>query len=392
MALDVLVHRRMKSLAWLPILAACSQSPRGISGPFTGEATRYVVDRFDLPTNSALAREYGDDLDGNGIVDNALGMVIGTLVNGADLNTNGSDMRASGALVSSIVIQADDLANDPTVGVTYYGLDGDPATVMGGAFVDGRFDANLIRDTTLPGAARVRLPVFADADPITLDLPAMELTLLPDGAGGYEALVRGVVQPSQARLQADTGLLQMVTDDPIDHLEMERFLDTNHDGVISEQELTTSKLLGSLLEPDVEMFDDDGELSPNERDTAPDALSLGFAIHLIPCAQGSCAPPPVDTCHDRVLDGDETAVDCGGSCGPCPSLAACIVADDCSSHACNDNTCAPSSCSDGVADGVESDVDCGGGCGPCAAGKSCVIGADCASGYCDGVCSGTVST
>jgi hypothetical protein len=39
-------------------------------------------------------------------------------------------------------------------------------------------------------------------------------------------------------------------------------------------------------------------------------------------------------------------------------------------------------CTNGVRDGDESDVDCGGSCPRCAAGKSCVANTDCQSGSC----------
>jgi hypothetical protein len=41
-----------------------------------------------------------------------------------------------------------------------------------------------------------------------------------------------------------------------------------------------------------------------------------------------------------------------------------------------------SSCADGKQDGNESDVDCGGSCAPCAYGRKCFVNTDCASTYC----------
>ena len=43
-------------------------------------------------------------------------------------------------------------------------------------------------------------------------------------------------------------------------------------------------------------------------------VSFAFRVHLSPCATGRCASAPMDTCHDRVLDGNEADVDCGGIC------------------------------------------------------------------------------
>ncbi|MEM7573609.1 MAG: cohesin domain-containing protein [Bacteroidota bacterium] len=47
------------------------------------------------------------------------------------------------------------------------------------------------------------------------------------------------------------------------------------------------------------------------------------------------------TCNDGIQNGDETGVDCGGSCAPCTT------------------------CNDGIQNGDETGVDCGGSCDPC---------------------------
>ncbi|MCA9516427.1 MAG: hypothetical protein KC635_15915 [Myxococcales bacterium] len=48
-----------------------------------------------------------------------------------------------------------------------------------------------------------------------------------------------------------------------------------------------------------------------------------------------------------------------------------------------DTTIAPDPCDNGAQDGDETDVDCGGSCGPCASGEACGDAADCATGICD---------
>jgi cysteine-rich repeat protein len=54
-------------------------------------------------------------------------------------------------------------------------------------------------------------------------------------------------------------------------------------------------------------------------------------------------PPPPASCTDAILSGDETDVDCGGSCEPCALGDACLVGTDCESGECTGNVCtAPS--------------------------------------------------
>ncbi len=91
------------------------------------------------------------------------------------------------------------------------------------------------------------------------------------------------------------------------------------------------------------------------------------------------------SCADGTKDGDETGVDCGGSCGKCAVGGGCATGTDCTSTFCNVTThvCAADQCGDGLKNGTETDIDCGGDtCGGCADNKACVNPWDCGSGYC----------
>src|SRR5207253_1866743 len=52
-------------------------------------------------------------------------------------------------------------------------------------------------------------------------------------------------------------------------------------------------------------------------------------------------------CTDGKLDGDETDVDCGGSCKKCGDGKACISPGDCASGVCTGGTCKAATCMDG---------------------------------------------
>ncbi|EDM76079.1 putative lipoprotein [Plesiocystis pacifica SIR-1] len=71
-------------------------------------------------------------------------------------------------------------------------------------------------------------------------------------------------------------------------------------------------------------------------------------------------------CMNGRLDGDETDVDCGGSCEPCADGLGCAEGPDCASGVCEDGTCQAPTCDDEVANGGEYGVDCGGPCIVCA--------------------------
>ena len=98
------------------------------------------------------------------------------------------------------------------------------------------------------------------------------------------------------------------------------------------------------------------------------------------CTSGKCQEA---TCTDTVKNGAETDVDCGGgTCPKCADSKGCAKATDCTSGVCTLGKCQPASCTDTVKNGSETDVDCGGTCPACALGKGCAKAADCTSGVC----------
>ncbi|MDX2014039.1 MAG: LamG domain-containing protein [Myxococcaceae bacterium] len=96
-----------------------------------------------------------------------------------------------------------------------------------------------------------------------------------------------------------------------------------------------------------------------------------------------------DRCQDRVRNGGELGVDCGGGgCMPCPVGTAVTSAAGCASGASNGTVCVATSCRDLVRNGAETDVDCGGpSCPACVTGRRCSTSGDCGSGVCNaGTC------
>jgi len=50
-------------------------------------------------------------------------------------------------------------------------------------------------------------------------------------------------------------------------------------------------------------------------------------------------PPPAQTCSDGIQNGDETGIDCGGSCPRCANGSSCLSRSDCSSALCSGRVC-----------------------------------------------------
>jgi hypothetical protein len=110
------------------------------------------------------------------------------------------------------------------------------------------------------------------------------------------------------------------------------------------------------------------------------------------CANQVCT----DHCTSEKRESDETDVDCGGKrCSPCGDNKKCTVAGDCASKICTNKLCVPATCSDDVINQTESDTDCGGACTPlkyCAVDQTCNSAADCASYICtSGKCAADIT-
>lgn len=86
-------------------------------------------------------------------------------------------------------------------------------------------------------------------------------------------------------------------------------------------------------------------------------------------------------CEDHVLDGDETGLDCGGSCAKCANGVASTSVAGCASGFWDGTFCVADACSNRAKDGAETDVDCGGGtCRRCGMGQACVTNDHCQAG------------
>jgi hypothetical protein len=122
-------------------------------------------------------------------------------------------------------------------------------------------------------------------------------------------------------------------------------------------------------------------------------------------APASNADAAAGTCTDKRKNGDETDVDCGGSCAPCGANKSCRGDADCSATAsgcdaahggcrCDETSkrCVFDHCFDNKSDDGESGLDCGGDvCAVCALGGGCRQNTDCSSQACDGVSSKCVA-
>jgi hypothetical protein len=103
------------------------------------------------------------------------------------------------------------------------------------------------------------------------------------------------------------------------------------------------------------------------------------------CQGGQCVGT---ACDDTVMNGDETDVDCGGSCPGCDNGQDCLTAADCVSQFCNsDDSCAACTGNDDCAEAVGTYCEGGLCLGQKVDGTACGVDSECVSGHCaDGLC------
>lgn len=58
------------------------------------------------------------------------------------------------------------------------------------------------------------------------------------------------------------------------------------------------------------------------------------------CSSGACVGNLCETCTDNAKNGNETGIDCGGSCPGCGTGSPCLISADCGSGVCTANVCA----------------------------------------------------
>jgi hypothetical protein len=375
---------RYRVLLFVAVVGCHAEPVDGlIVGPFSGATRRFVVDRLKLPDDRF---DFARDLNGDKRVDNQLGNIVSALGATGNLSTGIDDMIASGALASAVEITADDpdLRDDDRVGIRFLGRDGAAAAQLGARLVAGKLATNPVSELRAPAPTPLSLPLFLDADPIAVDAAAAEITLTRDGRGGFDGRIAGAIRIERVSAALEPALAQMIASQPQVHLLLVSSSDANLDGMLSGEEFRADYLVRNLLLPDVDLFGGDA-FEPNPMNSNRESLSFAFSFHLTPCPSGLCrAAAPANPCRDRIRDGDESDVDCGGACPlACAGGQGCRSSDDCQSRHCWAGVCAPPSCDDGVLDGLEGDIDCGKYCPrKCQLGQLCHLAGDCQDSSC----------
>ncbi|HTM21013.1 MAG TPA: hypothetical protein VL172_10910, partial [Kofleriaceae bacterium] len=303
-----------------------------------GTDNLFVVNRLLLPTTATQANSYGLVLDGNpqNRPNNALGQILSTLASqSSDVSLQDSIDKQinTGGIILLNRIKATALTMATGVGSWIYL--GDPATatpapctdeldtVCGhhldgtGTFTtdaaspnDARVSGHIIggQFTGGPGTVTIQIALTeGSADAVTLNLIGARMVgnVTADGMGseGSPAKLGGAITDSDLHEHV-LPALQGILSDNIDKYctgidngtdacgcedgstgrtlldlfdETDTNGDPNPDCMVTLEELEANSLISSLLAPDVDLLDGDGNFNPR-KDGVKDSLSLGIAF------------------------------------------------------------------------------------------------------------------
>lgn len=276
----------------------------------TGGHAQYVIDTITIPTSSGQATACGLDIDSDPMarVDNALGQIVAALAGaaGADPQPGMDAALANGTALHLLDVQADSLADDPTVLLREFlgeDTDGNPADNFSGSepfaiAADSPTDAQLAgaisggQMDVGPGELSVRIVPFSGGTPIVLPLVGARIhgnlsgtELLGGILGGAvtsDTLDTVVIPALALNVQAVVatncgGTFPNCCTAGTSGETLVSLFDTNDDCLVSEQEIRDSTLVQSLLAPDLDLFDATGAFNPLS-DGVKDSLSIGVCF------------------------------------------------------------------------------------------------------------------
>jgi hypothetical protein len=256
-----------------------------------GTHSHYVVDKVNVPTTNMQARMYGLDLNGDGSVDNNLGMVMSTLASmGADLQGLTDHAVDTGTILMLADVQTTAFDHALSAGfTTYVGQNPMPAPCASAQDTvcrhhltgTGTFDvAAMPRDPALVGdfVASVytggpgHLPIevtFLGNMPVTFDLIGAKTQLSGSATAITNGILAGCVTENDINTKVYPGLAASFTADIAANCTMLQnppscgcasgsteatllsLFDTNHDCAISASEISSNSLVMSLFAPDL---------------------------------------------------------------------------------------------------------------------------------------------
>ena len=292
----------------LLLLAACGAlkptptqlAPTAEVRPATGVQYLFVTNKLLIPTTQAQTQAFALNLDGypQNHTDNKFGELLTLLTSaapGLQLQSTVDQAVNGGQLVSLQVVKAGDLQNDPSVSWSIFEgqrtqsaprFDGtdqlmlDPSAPASspivGSLTNGHFTGG-------PGTARVQLYLLGQ--PVEVDLIGVRLEADLSAKACTNGKLGGAMTVDEFRNKflpaIVVGLNQVIKADPAVATPLLQTLDTDHNGIISIQELENNPVLMVAGSPDLDLLDASGKFNPGQ-DGVKDSYSMGLGFTCVP--------------------------------------------------------------------------------------------------------------
>ncbi len=298
-----------------------------------GTHTQFVVSGLTIPASATESGALALDIDGDGDVENALGGLLGALTStaGLELQPGVDEQLADASFILLASVQATDLVNASGVGTyIFFGENPMPAACTDPLDLatcgkhlngDGTFDiaADSPSDsvlagtlaggelTTNPGKVSIELPL-GDTAPLQIDLIGAQIQANVSESGITEGRIAGAITDTDVKTKVIPSVAVLVsgliTDDCPDAVpgacnceagsagaSVIGFFDKGYtlngemvgeaDCMVDEEELLQNSLIeATLLNPDLDLLDENGAYSPNS-DGIKDSLSLAIGFSAV---------------------------------------------------------------------------------------------------------------
>ncbi len=274
--------------------------------------TAFVISHVQVPTSNTEAKELGLDLDGDGEIDNGLGTVIATISSiSGDLDVQA---ELSAGLNQGVFILLADLSYDSLnsgAGVLRLFSGENPSTepcdgelcgqhfngtTAFGVTVDSPTDNNVngsLNSGVFDGSGgKIAIPFPVGANPVDIEvigaaaIADVTQTTMSEGilAGGItEDEINNTLLPAVADMlfvstyEDCQGTAPDCCTPGTNGAQIMDFLDENGDCTITSEELQNNFLLSTLLAPDLDLLDENGDYKPGV-DGELDSLSVGVGF------------------------------------------------------------------------------------------------------------------
>ena len=265
----------------------------------------HAVNDLKLPDTTAEANSYAIDLDGDGTPQNQFGNALYALAFAFELDVAGNTSAAvaSGQVVHLVELRSTDatFTNDTAAEATWHvGVAAPAPPLFDGSdtfrydpdFLNGTFVAPLVSHAFVsaipatssePAYVFVRIRIESQTFLLQLQGGRLKFTTTPTG------LVLGQGNGSISKEDIDNVFVPTLADafneviqaDPQSDRAMsllQTFDNNPMNGTISVAEVVADSLIETILRPDVDIRDENGNYAPNPTNPEKDALSFGFGF------------------------------------------------------------------------------------------------------------------